>query len=84
MSASPAKEGDAAYVSKTDLIDWVNNTLQLQLTKLEQVTLHEVQRLQQRQSNLRLPGTACDTRALPLPTIVLGLLGHPCDTERAM
>lgn len=36
-SASPAKEGDPSYVSKTDLIDWVNNLLQLQLTKLEQV-----------------------------------------------
>lgn len=40
-SGSPvaAGAGDAAspYVSKTDLIDWVNGVLQLQLTKLEQV-----------------------------------------------
>ncbi|KAI8473788.1 MAG: hypothetical protein J3K34DRAFT_409932 [Monoraphidium minutum] len=35
---SPTKagaEGDS-YVSKTDLIDWVNSLLALQLTKLEQ------------------------------------------------
>lgn len=36
-SGSPAKGDDGSYASKTDLIDWVNNLLQLQLTKLEQV-----------------------------------------------
>lgn len=32
----PPKDPDTSYVSKTDLIDWVNNLLHLQLTKLEQ------------------------------------------------
>lgn len=40
MSTSKKGKSDGefnAYASKADLLDWVNNLLQLQLTRLEQV-----------------------------------------------
>ena len=36
-NSSPVKEAGGAYMSRTELLDWVNGVLELQLTKLEQV-----------------------------------------------
>jgi hypothetical protein len=63
-------EPSATYVSKTDLIDWVNGLLQLQLTKLEQVGRRRAARDAAAPARTRVHGAAAarvQRRVRPAP-----------------